>query len=46
MFNPYELGNILNQTLDEILYGEKMEKFKQRYKKMEYCKNCACLKEE
>lgn len=46
MFNPYELGNILNQTLDEILYGEKMEKFKKNYKQMLYCKNCACLKEE
>lgn len=46
MFNPYELGNILNQTLDEILYGEKMQIFKKNYKTMPYCKNCACLKEE
>lgn len=46
MFNPYRLGNIFNQTLEEILYGKRMIYFKNHYKKMPYCKNCACLKEE
>lgn len=45
MFNPYIVGNIYKQSLEEILYGEKMQKFIKQHKIDAYCKNCACLKD-
>lgn len=45
MFNPYKLGNIFVDSLEEILYGKKMMHFLATHKSNPYCKNCACLKE-
>ena len=40
MFNPYELGNIKENTLQEILQGEALAQFIKNQPKDEYCRNC------
>lgn len=40
MFNPYDLGNIKEHTLDEILSGPKFAQFVKNQAADLYCKNC------
>jgi radical SAM protein with 4Fe4S-binding SPASM domain len=43
MFNPYEYGNIFNESLDEIWEGNKRKAFLRDHRSHYYCKNCANL---
>ena len=43
MFNPYVYGNIHNESIEEILGGEKRKWFEKNHKSYYYCNNCACL---
>ena len=43
MFNPYEYGNVFNNSVSEIWEGEARARFLTSYKDHYYCKNCANL---
>jgi MoaA/NifB/PqqE/SkfB family radical SAM enzyme len=43
MFNPYNYGNIFNQSLNEIWEGEERKIFLSSHKCYYYCQNCANL---
>lgn len=43
MFNPYKYGNILNNSIEEIVKSAAYLNFKKEYKQCKYCKNCANL---
>lgn len=43
MFNPYEYGNVFNNTVAEIWEGDSRARFLNSYKDHYYCKNCANL---
>ena len=40
MFNPYDLGNIRDHTLDEIMSGSKFAEFAKNQTTDPYCRNC------
>ncbi|MHA1230065.1 MAG: radical SAM protein [Candidatus Helarchaeota archaeon] len=43
MFNPYNLGNVLEDPIEKIWNGFKNRTFLKIYKNLEYCKNCSFL---
>jgi len=44
MFNPYVYGNINEDTIENIMKGDKYRWFIANHKEYYYCENCACLK--
>ena len=43
MFNPYEYGSILEDSVEELRAGESFRWFQSNHKSHYYCRNCACL---
>ena len=43
MFNPFVYGNIINDSIYNILSDKESTWFKENHKKYYYCKNCACI---
>lgn len=43
MFNPYVLGNLIDQDIDEIYQSSEFNEFVSNHKSYYYCKNCSCL---
>jgi len=46
MFNPFNLGNVLENPLEKIWNGFENRTFLKIYKNLEYCKNCSFLIEK
>ena len=43
MFNPWLFGNLLEESLEHILNGERRAAFLAAQSSDEFCKNCACM---